>query len=223
MAEHTETTRQTSGGELPVRPTLTFGGRWPYAPAPEAADVARIAPRYELFVGGEWVEPAAGGEPGEHPVAGDRPGVGGDDRGPVLEEERDAVEAERQAALAGLEHQPALAGPGAGEDLDRDVTGQARLAVEPDFVRWLLATCGPARGEQPEQGLGDLVEVEPGGNRPDERRLAAGATDVVATAEPRELVQRQAGEQAPGRFKLDTPHRPSIGRARARSRWTGRP
>ncbi len=33
---------------------------WDYAPAPESADVVSIAPRYELFIGGEFVPPAAG-------------------------------------------------------------------------------------------------------------------------------------------------------------------
>ncbi len=30
---------------------------WEYAPAPEARDIVRIEPRYELFVGGEWLAP----------------------------------------------------------------------------------------------------------------------------------------------------------------------
>ncbi len=33
---------------------------WDYAPAPESADVVSIAPRYGLFVGGEFAPPAAG-------------------------------------------------------------------------------------------------------------------------------------------------------------------
>jgi aldehyde dehydrogenase (NAD+) len=33
---------------------------WDYAPAPESADVVSIAPRYGLFIGGEFVPPAAG-------------------------------------------------------------------------------------------------------------------------------------------------------------------
>jgi aldehyde dehydrogenase (NAD+) len=34
---------------------------WEYAPAPEARDVVSIASSYNLFVGGEWVDPADGG------------------------------------------------------------------------------------------------------------------------------------------------------------------
>jgi aldehyde dehydrogenase (NAD+) len=34
---------------------------WDYAPAPESADVVSIAPRYELFIGGEFVPPADAG------------------------------------------------------------------------------------------------------------------------------------------------------------------
>ncbi len=33
---------------------------WEYAPAPEAADLATIRPRYGLFIGGEFVEPRSG-------------------------------------------------------------------------------------------------------------------------------------------------------------------
>src|SRR5579862_2223506 len=36
---------------------LDFGSAWQYAPAPESADHVKIQPRYELFVGGKWVEP----------------------------------------------------------------------------------------------------------------------------------------------------------------------
>ncbi len=37
--------------------TLDFGDAWTYAPAPEARDHVKIAPRYDLFIGGQWVEP----------------------------------------------------------------------------------------------------------------------------------------------------------------------
>ena len=30
---------------------------WDYAPAPESADIVSIAPRYGLFIGGEFVPP----------------------------------------------------------------------------------------------------------------------------------------------------------------------
>jgi aldehyde dehydrogenase (NAD+) len=38
---------------------LTFGGKWTYAPAPESVPV-KIAPRYELFIGGKFVTPKSG-------------------------------------------------------------------------------------------------------------------------------------------------------------------
>src|SRR3954463_6624929 len=34
--------------------------RWDYAPAPESRDAARIAPSYDLFIGGEFVPPEDG-------------------------------------------------------------------------------------------------------------------------------------------------------------------
>ena len=36
---------------------LDFGKAWDYAPAPEATDHVHIAPRYELFYGGQWHKP----------------------------------------------------------------------------------------------------------------------------------------------------------------------
>ncbi|MGZ3423660.1 MAG: aldehyde dehydrogenase family protein [Polyangiales bacterium] len=33
---------------------------WQYAPSPETADHFRLKPRYELFIGGKWVEPKSG-------------------------------------------------------------------------------------------------------------------------------------------------------------------
>ncbi len=41
-------------------PALDFGKAWTYAPAPEAVDHVKIAPRYELFVGGRWRAPHSG-------------------------------------------------------------------------------------------------------------------------------------------------------------------
>jgi aldehyde dehydrogenase (NAD+) len=41
-------------------PSLQFGKSWPYAPAPESTDHFAIAPRHELFVGGEFVRPKGG-------------------------------------------------------------------------------------------------------------------------------------------------------------------
>jgi aldehyde dehydrogenase (NAD+) len=41
-------------------PRLDFGSAWTYAPSPEATDHVRIAPRYELFIGGKWVPPKSG-------------------------------------------------------------------------------------------------------------------------------------------------------------------
>ncbi len=54
MAKHVEK-------QDPARkPELTFGGVWKYEPAPEGTDHFTIAPRYELFVGGQWVKPKGG-------------------------------------------------------------------------------------------------------------------------------------------------------------------
>jgi aldehyde dehydrogenase (NAD+) len=39
---------------------LAFGDKWDYAPAPEASDYLRIAPRHELFINGEFVAPRSG-------------------------------------------------------------------------------------------------------------------------------------------------------------------
>jgi aldehyde dehydrogenase (NAD+) len=39
---------------------LSFGGKWDYAPAPEAFDYIKIAPRHELFIGGRFVAPSTG-------------------------------------------------------------------------------------------------------------------------------------------------------------------
>src|ERR1700730_7832946 len=41
-------------------PALDFGHAWDYAPAPEAIDHVKIAPRQELFVGGRWRAPRSG-------------------------------------------------------------------------------------------------------------------------------------------------------------------
>jgi aldehyde dehydrogenase (NAD+) len=52
------------GGEITKAgeslPALDFGKAWAYAPAPEAVDHVKIAPRYELFVGGRWRAPHSG-------------------------------------------------------------------------------------------------------------------------------------------------------------------
>ena len=47
-------------GETTGDRTLTFGGVWAYAPAPESTDHFTIAPRHELFVGGEFRKPKTG-------------------------------------------------------------------------------------------------------------------------------------------------------------------
>jgi aldehyde dehydrogenase (NAD+) len=55
----TETTTPPNG-IVPLRERrLNFGRKWDYAPAPETVPV-QIAPRYELFIGGRFVEPASG-------------------------------------------------------------------------------------------------------------------------------------------------------------------
>ncbi len=38
---------------------LGFGDAWTYAPSPEATDHVHIQPRYELFIGGKWIEPTS--------------------------------------------------------------------------------------------------------------------------------------------------------------------
>jgi aldehyde dehydrogenase (NAD+) len=48
------------GGDPERRPMLDFGRAWEYAPAPEATEHVRIAPRQELYVGGRWVAPRKG-------------------------------------------------------------------------------------------------------------------------------------------------------------------
>ncbi|WP_437323009.1 aldehyde dehydrogenase family protein [Sorangium sp. So ce381] len=39
---------------------VVFGDAWRYAPAPEGRDHVKIAPRYDLFIGGAWRAPASG-------------------------------------------------------------------------------------------------------------------------------------------------------------------
>jgi aldehyde dehydrogenase (NAD+) len=36
---------------------LEFGKAWEYAPAPESPDHVKLAPKYDLFIGGKWVAP----------------------------------------------------------------------------------------------------------------------------------------------------------------------
>jgi aldehyde dehydrogenase (NAD+) len=51
----------TRGGDRDATSAaLDFGRAWDYAPAPEATDHVKIAPRQELFVGGRWRAPASG-------------------------------------------------------------------------------------------------------------------------------------------------------------------
>jgi aldehyde dehydrogenase (NAD+) len=47
---------ERAAGRSPVRPDLT----WDYAPAPESRELATIKPRYDLFIGGRFVEPISG-------------------------------------------------------------------------------------------------------------------------------------------------------------------
>jgi len=54
--------RNAAGGisrQLTAIPQLIFGDLWEYDPAPESAD-PKIKPRYELFIGGKFVEPKSG-------------------------------------------------------------------------------------------------------------------------------------------------------------------
>lgn len=43
----------------PSEHRLVFGDAWTYAPSPESTDHVKIQPRYELFIGGKWQEPAS--------------------------------------------------------------------------------------------------------------------------------------------------------------------
>jgi aldehyde dehydrogenase (NAD+) len=48
-----------ASGRVGSVPQLIFGDLWEYDPAPETAD-PKIKPRYELFIGGKFVEPRSG-------------------------------------------------------------------------------------------------------------------------------------------------------------------
>ncbi len=48
-----------ASGRVGSIPQLIFGDLWEYDPAPESAD-PKIKPRYELFIGGRFVEPRSG-------------------------------------------------------------------------------------------------------------------------------------------------------------------
>src|SRR5256885_2898727 len=52
--------RHGDGVIAPNERRLNFGGRWPYAPAPEQSDYVRIKPRYQLFIGGKFRAPHSG-------------------------------------------------------------------------------------------------------------------------------------------------------------------
>jgi aldehyde dehydrogenase (NAD+) len=55
--------RNVERGERPIAKrdrTLDFGERWSYAPAPEAHNDIRLRDRYQLFIGGKFVEPKTG-------------------------------------------------------------------------------------------------------------------------------------------------------------------
>jgi aldehyde dehydrogenase (NAD+) len=52
-----------NGGQVALAPherTLTFGGKWNYAPAPEANDYIRLKPRYQHYINGKFVAPHSG-------------------------------------------------------------------------------------------------------------------------------------------------------------------
>ncbi len=42
------------------RPTLKFGGKWPYSPAPESKEIVSVPSRQGHFIGGRFVEPRSG-------------------------------------------------------------------------------------------------------------------------------------------------------------------
>src|SRR5579864_7724170 len=39
---------------------LTFGNAWDFAPAPEAFEHIKVAPRHELFINGKFIPPSTG-------------------------------------------------------------------------------------------------------------------------------------------------------------------
>jgi aldehyde dehydrogenase (NAD+) len=52
--------RRKAEPQAPPRPELSFGQTWTYAPSRESPELAPIARRYELFVGGKWTAPREG-------------------------------------------------------------------------------------------------------------------------------------------------------------------
>ena len=60
---HATATKRTqellATGRVGSVPQLIFGDLWEYDPAPESAD-PKIKPRYDLFIGGKFVEPKSG-------------------------------------------------------------------------------------------------------------------------------------------------------------------
>ncbi|MFN8712980.1 MAG: aldehyde dehydrogenase family protein [Bacteroidota bacterium] len=51
---------KTKAKEAAAKAALDFSNGWAYQPAPESTDHARIEPRYQLFINGEFVKPASG-------------------------------------------------------------------------------------------------------------------------------------------------------------------
>src|SRR5688500_5655672 len=51
-------TTMTTANRDPI--ALNFSTSWTYAPAPESAGHAKIAPRYDLFIDGQFIPPAKG-------------------------------------------------------------------------------------------------------------------------------------------------------------------
>lgn len=63
MTKLTKKNASATARTKPVPPserTLRFGGRWNYAPAPEAHADVTVRPRYDLFIGGKFVKPSSG-------------------------------------------------------------------------------------------------------------------------------------------------------------------
>jgi aldehyde dehydrogenase (NAD+) len=51
---------KTKAKAAAAKAALDFSNGWAYQPAPESTDHARIEPRYQLFINGEFVKPASG-------------------------------------------------------------------------------------------------------------------------------------------------------------------
>ena len=115
------------------------------------------------------------------PRARNEAGVAHDYRPAVLEKQRYAVEAERDAVLAAAEQGPAELGPGAGIGMDRGAAVERGKLVEPDGDAWPPLRAAPS-GEKVAYLIHNLIKVEVPGNQVGKGGAAAGHGDVEPTA-----------------------------------------